>query len=159
MTISRKELGTDQLQSLKMFLEAWHGLSRTDQTVADLKTSLATFFSKFRTLRATVSESKGDDVALPLNPDRLSQFCKEFRRIFDELQRQGEFINIWSFAGLKRDELRHAWILKWFLDPNASHGFKDAIFRTWMQKLRFSEESGLCDPQLWVGQYGQGAGA
>jgi PD-(D/E)XK nuclease superfamily len=153
MIISPKDPEAERLDSLKAFFEAWHELSKPKQTAADPATSLAEFLGKFRMLRTAEPEPEHAEVEPRLNPDRLSQFCTAFRPIFDALQRQGEFIDIWSVAGLKRDELRHASVLAWFLNPAESHGFKDKIFRAWMQKLRFSEESRLRDPLLWMGQY------
>jgi hypothetical protein len=64
------------------------------------------------------------------------------------MQREGEFVDIWSVAGLKRDELRHASVLAWFLDPNASHGFEHEIFHAWMSRLSFSDAAGLKESVL-----------
>lgn len=38
-------------------------------------------------------------------------------------------LNVWSVAGLKRDERRNAAVLAWLLSPNGSHGFGAAILQ------------------------------
>ncbi len=44
-------------------------------------------------------------------------------------------INIWSIAGLRRDELRNAAVLAWFLDPRGSHGLGSAALRGFLAEV------------------------
>jgi len=135
---------TEALTSLKRFFEAWR-LTKP----AEPATRLLAFLKEYRELQSFVSEPEHTNVPQQLDPIRLVQFCEAFQPIFAKLRREGEFVDIWSVAGLKRDELRHASVLAWFLDPNASHGFEQEIFHAWMSRLSFPGEPRLRDPSLW----------
>ena len=129
----------DALTSLKEFFEAWDQLARPSEPA----TSLRVFLKKYAELQSSLPTPERAHVPQPLDPVRLGQFCKAFRPVFANLQREGEFVDVWSVARLKRDELRHASVLAWFLNPNASHGFEQEIFRTWMSRLSFPGEPRL----------------
>ena len=135
----------DALTSLKEFFEAWDQLARPSEPA----TSLRVFLKKYAELQSSLPTPERAHVPQPLDPVRLGQFCKAFRPVFANLQREGEFVDVWPVARLKRDELRHASVLAWFLNPNASHGFEQEIFRTWMSRLSFPGEPRLRDPSLW----------
>jgi hypothetical protein len=136
---------TEALASLKRFFEEWRRLTKP----AEPATRLLAFLNEYRELQSSVPEPEPTNVPQHLDPVGLEQFCEGFRPIFAKMQREGEFVDIWSVAGLKRDELRHASVLAWFLDPNASHGFEQEIFHAWMSRLSFPGESRLQDPSLW----------
>jgi PD-(D/E)XK nuclease superfamily len=117
---------TEALTSLKGFFEAWQLLARPSEPA---------------------------HVPQPPDPVRLEQFCEAFQPVFAKLQREGEFVDVWSVAGLNSNELRHASVLAWFLDPNESHGFGQEIFRAWMASLKFPGECRLEKPSLWHPPY------
>ena len=124
---------TEAITSLNKFFEAW----RRFAVPAEPATRLLAFLKEYRELQSVVSKPEATNGPQQLDLIRLEQFCVRFQPIFAELRREGEFVDIWSVAGLKRDELRHASVLAWFLDPNAAHGFEQDIFHSWMSKLSF----------------------
>ncbi|MGB8900944.1 MAG: PD-(D/E)XK nuclease family protein, partial [Methylocella sp.] len=134
---------TEALSSLNEFFEAWRRLANP----AEPATRLLEFLKEYRELQSCVSEPEPTNVPQQLDPIRLVQFCEAFQPIFAKLRREGEFVDIWSVAGLKRDELRHASVLAWFLDPNASHGFEQEIFHSWVSRMSSLQ------PSLWRRPY------
>ncbi len=44
-------------------------------------------------------------------------------------------LNVWSVAGLKRDELRNAAVLAWFLNPQESHGLGPAFLTAFLEDV------------------------
>jgi hypothetical protein len=49
-------------------------------------------------------------------------------------------LNVWATAGLKRDELRNAAVLAWFLDPRASHGLGPAFLAAFLDEVARSTQ-------------------
>jgi hypothetical protein len=45
-------------------------------------------------------------------------------------------LNVWSVAGLRRNELRNAAVLAWFLDPRGSHGFGAAALHEFLDRVK-----------------------
>jgi PD-(D/E)XK nuclease superfamily len=140
--------------TLKEFFEAWRQLAEP----AEPSTSLLAFFKEYRALQSALPEPIPEPVPAPrlLDPEHLVQFCEDFRPVFAKLQREGEFVDIWSVAGLKRDELRHASVLAWLLDPNGSHGFEQDILQAWMSTLKFPGEPPVEPrfmPAIWKSPY------
>lgn len=56
----------------------------------------------------------------------------------------GKFMNIWSAAGLRRNELRNAAVLAWLLDPLGTHGLDDRMANAFFSRVRRSP--------TWLGQ-------
>jgi hypothetical protein len=98
---------TEALTSLKRFFEEWRRLTKP----AEPAKRLLAFSKEYRELQSSVSGPEPTNVPQHLDPVGLEQFCEGFRPIFAKMQREGEFVDIWSVAGLKRDELRHASVL------------------------------------------------
>lgn len=57
----------------------------------------------------------------------LSGLMDKVRVPFASLEASGLLANPWSAASLRRDEVRNASVLRWFLDPNGGHGCGDAL--------------------------------
>jgi len=73
-----------------------------------------------------------------IKPNELESFFNEFNVAYEpihQLNRQGFFVNVWQTAGLKRDEVRNSQVLKWFLDCNADHGFKNRVLDLFLKSL------------------------
>ncbi len=115
--------------------------------------SLKTFLINFREMSDAVSglsPPRGD--TLP-NVDALKDFCGKFRLQFEQLHRAGKLIDFWTVAGLRRDEIRHASVLAWLLNPKESHGFGNTVFQSWMRGINFSDGTGLNDQRIWDAEY------
>jgi len=63
----------------------------------------------------------------PLDPFLLSGFISSFQISIENVQATGLLANVWEVAGLKRNEVRIAGVLNWFLDPCESHGQKHKL--------------------------------
>ena len=57
----------------------------------------------------------------------LPVFLEMLRAPFDAVESSGAMGHPWSAAALKRDEVRNASVLRWFLDPRGGHGWSDAL--------------------------------
>ncbi len=63
----------------------------------------------------------------PLDPFLLSGFISSFQISIENVQTTGLLANVWEVAGLKRNEVRIAGVLSWFLDSCESHGQKHKL--------------------------------
>lgn len=126
-----------EVANLVAFLGSWRRIVETAPLSEDLEKSLRGFLAKLKVL------SGGQDPVPEPKPDTsnlsgLKSFCQRLGAMRWELDRKGKFVNVWAVAGLKRDEARHAAVLAWFLDTNANHGFRNAIFKSWVATLAFA---------------------
>ena len=48
----------------------------------------------------------------------------------------GAFVNVWTVAGLRRNELRNAAVLAWFLDPKGTHGLGGLFIKDLLTRIR-----------------------
>lgn len=71
--------------------------------------------------------------AATLSPQRLSAALASIHPPLRLARANGEFLQVWSVAGLKRSELRNAAVLAWLIDPNGSHGHGPVIIRGLLQ--------------------------
>jgi hypothetical protein len=122
------------IKSLSTFFKSWNQLCHDEPARESPFASLQQFLRRLQALNASVPITP---IVVPprQDPAQLESFYRTLRLIYDRLESRGEFINVWSVAGLKRDEIRHAAVLAWFLDPNGTHGFKNAIFTSWISSL------------------------
>jgi hypothetical protein len=139
----------EQFESLTHFFDEMHRIWPS----TDPLTSLEQFLSEFHRLHQLLVEPATPLPEVLPDRDALVAFCHDFGSKYEELQRAGEFIDVWTVAGLSRDELRHASILAWFLNPLGTHGFGASIFEKWVSKLHFASESRLIDLSDWHGDY------
>jgi hypothetical protein len=56
------------------------------------------------------------------------------RSPMEALERSGAFADPWVAAGLKRDEVKNALALRWFLDPKGNHGCDAGLLRYVLQR-------------------------
>lgn len=57
----------------------------------------------------------------------LVDFFAHARQPFEAITASGLLSNPWVMAGLRRDEVRNAAVLGWFLDPRGNHGYGGTI--------------------------------
>lgn len=71
----------------------------------------------------------------PLNPARLRDVLSVLGEALRRAPPARASLNVWSVAGLRRDEIRNAAVLAWLLDPHASHGFGTAVLRAFLDEV------------------------
>lgn len=74
-------------------------------------------------LRALPDAPPAKQMMPPPDPERIARVLQLLRGPLQRARAGGAFLNVWSVAGLRRKELRHAAVLAWFLGPRGSHGF------------------------------------
>lgn len=89
----------------------------------DLAGALARLFDNLRTLQSGPEANTHPPLALlPTDNVALSDLFNNLRAPMISVEAAGLFGNPWTAAMLRRDEVRIASILSWFLDPNGGHG-------------------------------------
>ena len=112
---------------LRHFLARWGGERLPLHAVSSFA-GLANFLDKAAPLLPR-SQVFVPLTAAPVMPS-LEQFTAALASLHEPLQRSrenGDFLQIWSVAGIKRNELRNAAILAWLIDPRGSHGYGSDI--------------------------------
>lgn len=66
----------------------------------------------------------------------LGGFMESLRGPVEFLEVSGFFANPWSAASLRRNEVRNASVLRWFLDPAGGHGCGDALLSHVLGRVR-----------------------
>ena len=92
-----------------------------------------------RSSRATAEAQTSAEINVPV----FETFLTDLNEAVGTARRSGAFIDTWSVAGLRRDELRIASVLAWALDPRASHGKGNLIFRSLIDLLSSSAGSSI----------------
>jgi hypothetical protein len=89
---------------------------------------LARFFDKAHSLlaRPQTSPPVTATAAMP-SPQRLTTILASLSEPLRRSRANGDFLQIWSVAGLKRNELQNAAVLAWLIDPKGSHGYGSKI--------------------------------
>lgn len=120
-------------RSLACFFTAWQALHfpRDESTWLS---SLEEFFSKFHSLHPTQTTSHVPHERV-VNPARLGTLLQQLGPALQETRERGDFIQIWSVAGLGKNEVRNVSVLAWMLDPKQTHGFGLAVYRALMSCL------------------------
>jgi hypothetical protein len=127
----------EQLRSLERFLSAFHHLSPRELSPPNPTHPLAHFIAEFSRLRQTAADTKQsiDANQIFLRPESLTDFLQQLRPSIDAATRRGDFVNVWTIAGLQRDETRNARVLSWLLDCDGSHGQGKLIFESLLRRL------------------------
>lgn len=109
------------------FFEAYRYEPRGDVALAD---RLRRFLDEFRKYPA-------EEKTPAILPDysALQNFFATFRSHYKKSWENGDFIDFWQLADLKRNEVRNSRILSWFLDPAEPHGYGAELFHAWMKAL------------------------
>ncbi|TBZ36433.1 hypothetical protein E0H36_05250 [Rhizobium leguminosarum bv. viciae] len=77
--------------------------------------------------------------------ERLVGFMARLRAGLVACQNDGRLLNVWTIAGLKRNEVRTSAVLGWALDCNGSHGFRAAILDGLVELLRKRGQAKVLD--------------
>jgi hypothetical protein len=72
--------------------------------------------------------------SLPVDPTRLTTYLADANRLLLSARSRGEMINICDVAGLRRNEVRNAAVLAFFLKPHGTHGFGHAILEAFLKR-------------------------
>lgn len=101
------------------FGQAWRRLKARE--AAGPAERLLAFLEQYRGL-APRKPKPSRDGRLDGLDTRLAAAVAAMARPIAEARASGAFANLWSVAGLRRDEVRTASVLGWLLDPRGSHG-------------------------------------
>jgi hypothetical protein len=101
---------------------------RSAPPIADSCVGLADFLEKARPLlqRPPPVVPVPAAIALPTPRQLAATFASLHPPLRNSLE-SGDFLQVWSVAGLRRNELRNAAVLAWLLDPRGSHGHGTVI--------------------------------
>lgn len=67
---------------------------------------------------------------------RFLSFLADLRTGLTASRHDGSLLNVWTVAGLKRNEVRTSAVLAWILDCNGSHGFGSDVLVALLKSLR-----------------------
>ncbi|WP_142780823.1 PD-(D/E)XK nuclease family protein [Agrobacterium sp. T29] len=70
-----------------------------------------------------------------LNTASFLSYLADLRRGLAAARHDGDLLNVWTIAGLKRNEVRTSAVLGWILDSNGSHGFGSAVLQALLEAL------------------------
>lgn len=77
------------------------------------------------------------DRATPkISATRLTRVLSMIEAPLASARSGGAFLNVWTVAGLKDNEVRNTAVLAWLLDPYGSHGLADAFPLRLLAKIR-----------------------
>jgi hypothetical protein len=88
-----------------------------------------------RTQAAGTGEVTAQPAAPPLEPDRLRRTLTTLAEPLRRARPATLPLNVWSVAGLNRDELRNAAVLAWFLNPRGGHGLGEAFLAAFFAEV------------------------
>jgi hypothetical protein len=97
---------------------------------------LLRFFERAAVLLRTPHHTNPTEPVRP--PLDVARFQGVLSVLGDSIRRAPPSIapmNVWFIAGLRRNELRNAAVLAWFLDPRGSHGFGAAALRAFLVEV------------------------
>ena len=86
--------------------------------------------SMFAALRPVLSVEFDEEPSTPRQipeTNAMEAFFSRAREPFEAITASGLLSNPWAVAGLRRDEVRNAAVLGWFLDPRGNHGYGGRI--------------------------------
>lgn len=66
----------------------------------------------------------------------LTRWLGELDHPLAAIQEAGLFGNPWAAAALRRDEVRNASVLAWFLNPRGGHGYGSALLQFLLDRIR-----------------------
>lgn len=101
-----------------------------------LGNGVATLFNELRGLSfGAIEPSERPSRHPTLAVDALGNFLEGLRAPFESLEKSGLLGNPWAAASLRRDEVRSASVLRWFLDPNGGHGCGDFLLSHVLRRI------------------------
>jgi hypothetical protein len=116
-------------QALQLFFQEWRGVTHH----ISLADGLEQFFADFKVAPTTQETDIVEKHAL--SADSIDQVLNALREPIANARARGEFMNIWTIAGLRRDELRHASVLRWLIDCGGSHGQCHRFLQHFLRRL------------------------
>ncbi len=131
MTVEQPSL--DQIaQFIDQLKVALHPQEKMDQAQIMRLSELFGAVATFR--RENVSADRAPERTL--DTVRFSSFLADLRSGLTASRHDGNLLNVWTIAGLRRNEVRTSVVLGWILDGNGSHGFGSAVLLTLLEALR-----------------------
>jgi hypothetical protein len=117
---------------VRRFLDAYTA-QRRGLVNASPAPKLLAFLEKARPLlRRTGAQPAKETHLPPRSPAQLKATLAILREPLRQALARGDLMQVWAVAGLKRNEVRNAAVLAWFLDPRGSHGFGPDILRRFL---------------------------
>jgi hypothetical protein len=101
-----------------------------------LLTELEREIGSFGEVPSSLSKSVSQSSEHALDAKALKSMLGNLARFIDAAQKSGELVNIWTVAGLGRDELRNVSVLSWLFDRNGSHGQGSIFLRAFLAVLK-----------------------
>ncbi len=134
-------------ERLETFLESW-AAAQASASSSMLPQRLPRFLEQFRALSVASSRALPDSMVIEAPVARLDIHAMEemFQSLQAPLMRarsEGAFLNVWSTAGLRRDELRNAAVLASLLDPIVCPDTGPKFLWTFLERARTSSTSSL----------------
>lgn len=127
--------GADSFARLKSFLSTYRHARRSSGPDTDV---LQRFTHVLAALASARKPSRARQLISTRGEETVAAFVRRFSEVRSRSGRLNTTTNLWSIAGLKRDEVRIAAVLAWALDCRGSHGFGDAIAVALLETLRTS---------------------
>lgn len=102
-------------------------------------TLLAGLFDRLRDLSFPAEAEASAPVSAVPVVDDLRTLLAQVREPLEAMGQDGLFGNPWAAAALRRDEVRNASVLRWFLDPNGGHGCGGALLAALLQRIQIKQ--------------------
>ena len=110
--------------------------------------SLERFFGEFSTLRTLLDPQPAPrPPVIEIDLNSLATFFAGFGHNFRKSRQDGDFIDVWEVAGLKRSELRNAAVFAWLLDPNQTHGRGSKVLDVFIRRLAEKHQEQISVPK------------
>lgn len=108
-------------------------------------TALAGLFDMLREMPfpAKAGTAMPDPMSIVPSVAGLRTLLAQAREPLEATGRSGLFGNPWTAAALRRDEVRNASVLRWFLDPNGGHGCGGALLGSLLLRIRAKSVAGF----------------
>lgn len=97
---------------------------------------LSKFFCKYLFIIQSIPEEKIPSLGIEkkeVDTDCLEKFFSNLQIPLDNANKYGFFCDPWAVAGLRRDEVRNAKVLAWFLSPRGTHGMGGQIYKYFLE--------------------------
>jgi hypothetical protein len=102
---------------------------------------LSAFFDKLRGLSFGQGARAHEAVSfVRTDVAALHDFMVRLREPIEIIEKTGLFADPWSAASLRRDEVRNASVLRWFLDPAGNHGCGDALLSYLLGRVKREQD-------------------
>lgn len=128
-----------QLSELKRFFSALEATSvgvRRTRSEPDFGARLGVLFQSLSETGILAPQANlPAPVPASVNVAALTEFLGALGEPIKEATESGHFLNVWSLAGVRRDELRNAALLCWLLDSSGTHGRGDKFWQQFLRRM------------------------